>query len=111
MFFATHYVRGLREDIRAVVEPQVPSTMEKAVIIAKIQQKVIDHSKLKFNQNRHPPKVQHAKLEAKPPKSMAVCGGISNLGTTGRLTTFAMVVGRSMSLAMLNTALKELNLS
>ena len=36
MFFATHYVRGLREDIRAMVEPQVPTTVEKAVIIAKI---------------------------------------------------------------------------
>jgi len=27
LFFATHYVRGLREDIRAVVEPQQPPTV------------------------------------------------------------------------------------
>ena len=33
LFFATQYVRGLREDIRAVVEPQVPTTVERAVVI------------------------------------------------------------------------------
>lgn len=36
LFFATQYVRGLRDDIRAVVEPQVPTTVERAAVIAKI---------------------------------------------------------------------------
>jgi hypothetical protein len=34
LFIATQYVRGLKDDIRAVVEPQVPTTMERAAVIA-----------------------------------------------------------------------------
>ena len=45
LFFATQYVRGLRDDIRAVVEPQVPATVETVAVIAKIQQKVADRQK------------------------------------------------------------------
>ena len=33
LFFATQYVRGLREDTRAMVEPRVPTTVERAVVI------------------------------------------------------------------------------
>jgi len=67
MFFATHYVRGLREDIKAVVEPQRPTTVEAAMVIAKIQHKVIERSKIKYQQ-RHPnPRVQQPKQETKPP--------------------------------------------
>jgi hypothetical protein len=36
LFFATQYVRGLRDEIRAMVQPQVPTTVERAVVIAKI---------------------------------------------------------------------------
>jgi len=50
LFIATHYVRGLKDDIRAVVEPQVPTTMERAAVIARIQQKVLERSKLKYQQ-------------------------------------------------------------
>jgi len=48
LFFATTYVTGLKEDIRAIVEPQVPTTIERAAIIAKIQQRVLERSKLKY---------------------------------------------------------------
>lgn len=47
LFFATQYVRGPKDDIRAVVEPQVLTTVERAVVIAKIQQRVVDRNKLK----------------------------------------------------------------
>lgn len=36
LFFATKYVAGLKEDIRAIVEPHVPLTVDRAAIIAKI---------------------------------------------------------------------------
>jgi hypothetical protein len=39
LFFATTYVNGLRDDIRAVVEPHTPTTVKKATTIAKIQQR------------------------------------------------------------------------
>jgi hypothetical protein len=64
LFFATQYVRGLRDDIRAVVEPQVPTTVERAVVIAKIQQKVIDRYKQKYQYKQNAAK-QPAKPEAK----------------------------------------------
>jgi hypothetical protein len=50
LFIATQYVRSLKDDIRAVVEPQVPTTMERAAVIARIQQKVLERSKLKYQQ-------------------------------------------------------------
>jgi len=65
VFFATQFVKGLREDIRVVVEPQVPTTVDRAVIIAKIQQKVVDRSKLKGPAKPMAPKPFAAKPEAK----------------------------------------------
>ena len=59
--------RGLKDDIRAVVEPQVPTTMERIVVIVKIQQKVVDRSKLKYQQKQPNTKVQQAKPKAKTP--------------------------------------------
>lgn len=49
------------------VEPQVPTTVERALVIAKLQQKVIDRSKLKYQQKQPNPRVQHAKPEVKTP--------------------------------------------
>jgi len=50
-----------------VVEPQRPTTVEAAMVIAKIQQKVIERSKVKYEQ-RHPnSRTQQPKQEAKPP--------------------------------------------
>jgi hypothetical protein len=48
------------------VEPQVPTTVERAVVIAKILQKVVDRSKLKFQQKQAVPRNQHIKPKAKP---------------------------------------------
>jgi hypothetical protein len=47
-FFTPQYIRGLKEDIRGVVEPQRPPTVHTASIIAKIQQGVQDKSKAKY---------------------------------------------------------------
>ena len=48
LFFATTYVNGLKDDIRAVVEPHTPTTVKKAATIAKIQQRQLERSKLKY---------------------------------------------------------------
>lgn len=47
-FFAHKYIMGLKEELRAIVEPQMPTTVLKASIIAKVQQKVLDRAKPKF---------------------------------------------------------------
>lgn len=47
LFFTSHYINGLKDDVRAGVEPQVPKTVDQAAVIAKIQQKVLDRNKHK----------------------------------------------------------------
>jgi len=63
LFFATTYVTGLKEDIKAIVEPQVPTTVERAAIIAKIQQRVLERNKLKFQRTNNPAKQQQHKTD------------------------------------------------
>lgn len=52
LFFATTYINGLKEEIRAVVEPHTPDTVRKAATIAKIQQRKEERNKLKYP--KHP---------------------------------------------------------
>jgi hypothetical protein len=69
MFFTTHYISGLKDDIRATIEPHMPTTMDKATLIAKIQQGVLERSKAKYHRNAIQPRQPHQqqKAEAKPP--------------------------------------------
>jgi hypothetical protein len=48
MFFITQFTRGLKPEIFAVVQAQVPSTMERAVMLAKIQQQSQEKGKSKY---------------------------------------------------------------
>jgi len=63
LFFATNYVEGLRDDIKATVEPHVPVTVDRAVVIAKIQQRTLERNKSKSNKNPIP-RFQNKKIEA-----------------------------------------------
>lgn len=47
LLFASKYVSGLKDEIRATAEPEVPCTVDRAFVVAKIQQRVLDRSKLK----------------------------------------------------------------
>jgi hypothetical protein len=47
IFFASTYVAGLRDDIKAVVESHVPVTVDTAVVIAKIQQRTLERNETK----------------------------------------------------------------
>lgn len=78
LFFATEYVRDLRDDIRVVVEPQVPTTVERETIIAKIQQKILDRQKLKYQNRNAIAKAAPARIEAKTLLTMAICGETDN---------------------------------
>jgi hypothetical protein len=66
LFLASTYVNGLKEEIRAIVEPQVPTTVDRTVTIAKIQQRVIERSKLKYQRNNANNRAQPGKQENKP---------------------------------------------
>lgn len=46
-FFVSQFLKGLKHDISSAVQIQVPDKMTKAVMLAKIQQKILDRSKTK----------------------------------------------------------------
>jgi hypothetical protein len=48
MFFTQKYVMGLKEEIRGTVESRMPSTVLKASILARVQQKVLERNKTKY---------------------------------------------------------------
>jgi hypothetical protein len=54
MFFTPQYVMGLKDEIRSNVEPHMPTTVQKASILAKIQQKFLERNKSKYNRAAQP---------------------------------------------------------
>jgi hypothetical protein len=65
MFFTKQYIRGLKDDIRVMVESQMPPSVIKAAALAKIQQQQAERAKSKhkpagnykqFHQQKHDPK-------------------------------------------------------
>ena len=69
VFFASAYVAGLKDDIRAAVEPHVPLIVDRAALIAKIQQRTQERTKAKYNRNTAAPKPQFQKQETPNPQS------------------------------------------
>jgi hypothetical protein len=55
MFFTTHFVSGLKEEIKSVVQTHLPDSVDRAALLAKIQQHIIERTKSK------PPKWTSAK--------------------------------------------------
>lgn len=47
MFFVSHYINGLKEEIKGPVESQVPDSVDRASHLARIQQRLLTTSKLK----------------------------------------------------------------
>jgi hypothetical protein len=51
LFFTPKYIMGLKDEIRAQVEPHLPPTVRKAATIAKIQQGLLERAKTRQNRN------------------------------------------------------------
>jgi hypothetical protein len=67
MFFTSQYVRGLKDDIRGTMEPQMPTIVQKASTIAKIQQGVLARSKARYARpNNNPRAYIPLAIEGKP---------------------------------------------
>ena len=47
IYFVTQFTTGLKPELRASVQSQVPSTMKKAILLAKVQQQLLDATKFK----------------------------------------------------------------
>lgn len=68
-FFTAQYIRGLKEEIRATVEPQMSVTVQKASTIAKIQQGLLARSKARYARNTNPAKAYPPLAnDTKPPQ-------------------------------------------
>ena len=52
MFFVTQFIKGLTPEISAAVLSQVPNTMQRAIMLACIQQQLIDKGKLKSSKHQ-----------------------------------------------------------
>ena len=68
LFFTTQFLKGLKSEIGNVVQAQVPEIVERAILLAKIQQQVMDKSKVKWNRLSGVPKpsAPPLKLDTKP---------------------------------------------
>nr|TKW10308.1 hypothetical protein SEVIR_6G154900v2 [Setaria viridis] len=70
MFFITQFTRGLKPELAAVVQSQLPHTMETTVRIAKVQEQLLDRGKFrhqKFNSTSRGYLNTIAKYDQKPP--------------------------------------------
>ena len=47
IYFVTQFTTGLKPKLRASVQSQVPNTVKQAVMLAKVQQKVLDNNKFR----------------------------------------------------------------
>jgi hypothetical protein len=47
MFFTTHFVNGLKEEIKGTVQSQIPYSVDIANMLARIQQQILDRTKFK----------------------------------------------------------------
>ena len=58
LFFVSQFVKGLRYDIGAVVQSQLPQTVDRAILLAKVQQQVLEKGKTKNQKPSVPPRHQ-----------------------------------------------------
>lgn len=67
LFFVTQFIKGLKAEVSSVVQSQVPDTLQRAMLLAKIQQQMLDRAKAKWQKNADSPKYQstYHKTEAK----------------------------------------------
>jgi len=69
VFFISQFIRGLKPEIRDVVQFQMPATMIKATQLAKLQQQVLERNKGRsskpYGSNKYT--AGSSKVESKPP--------------------------------------------
>ena len=59
LFFVAQFIKGLREDIQSAVQLQLPDKVNKAILLAKIQQKMIDRGKYRAQKSVYQGKPQN----------------------------------------------------
>ena len=49
LFFVTQFLRGLKPEIGNVVQSQIPDTLERAMLLARIQNQVLEKGKSRWS--------------------------------------------------------------
>jgi hypothetical protein len=47
LFFTSHFVNGLKDEVRGLVQAQLPDSVDRASMLAQIQQQVVDKGKFR----------------------------------------------------------------
>lgn len=76
-FFISHFIKGLKTELRSTVEAQVPVSLDRAFMIARVQQEVVDEAKQKNQRNYGRGEHIAAKADVAP--------RLANKQTTGEL--------------------------
>ena len=108
VFFVSQFIKGLKDELQGPILMQFPDQVPKAIVLAKIQQRMLDRTKYK-----------HAKTVLQPnkgvirvnltPNPVVLIGVKGRNEITGRLMVYAIVVQRSLSLGMLKSVPNVLN--
>jgi hypothetical protein len=54
LFFTSQFISGLKDELRGAVQAQLPDSVDKASMLAKIQQQVLDRPKFRVNRGNTP---------------------------------------------------------
>lgn len=54
LFFASQFVKGLKDELRGMVESQVSETVERACLLAKVHNQVLEKARSKFGKSSQP---------------------------------------------------------
>jgi len=58
LFFVSQFVKGLKYDIGAVVQSQLPQIVDRAILLAKVQQQVLEKGKTRLQKSSFPTRQQ-----------------------------------------------------
>jgi hypothetical protein len=72
MFFITQFTRGLKPEITAMVQSQLPQSMETVVRIAKVQEQLANKGKGKYQKQQYPPRSYSNNTARNDPKPMTL---------------------------------------
>ena len=84
LFFVTQFLRGLKPEIGNVVQSQIPDTLERAMLLARIQQQVIEKGKTKWTKpsTSYKATAPALKNDSKGNGQLSPCGKKDKPGTT-----------------------------
>lgn len=111
LFFASPFVNGMKEEIRDVV--QVPTNVDRALLLAKIQQRIhsrgknVNFTELNTPSNNHW-SITKGRLKLRP--LLAHCGEKDNCKTTEKPMAYVFTLGKSLILLMWRCAQKDTKL-